>query len=408
MRQTQTFDIAIVGAGAVGLASAILLAQSGFSVLLIDAKAKPQPPNRRDARVFALSLSSIALLERIGVWQQICRRADYRAMQVWAKDGKGELNFTAPDDKLLGSMVEPAVLEFALYQQAKQLDRLTMLYDARCDALLGLDEYSDRTAFVVHHHDQLHHISAQIVIGADGRGSVVRQMMGVSLDKLDYHQRAICCAIRTQRTHQHTARQAMLPTGTLALLPLANIDDDDADHWQSIVWTLPEAMAADLLDLPKQMLAQRLAHELALHSGYALGEVLQVESIASFPLSAQAAKRYTKGRAALIGDAAHGVHPLAGQGLNLGLLDVAALVEILQNHQQKHGNTLHPRLLCAYERARKSHNSLMMHSFSLINFAFASSVADWQAFGWLRSEAVSWMSQQNWLINMLIKRANGA
>ena len=196
-----------------------------------------------------------------------------------------------------------------------------------------------------------------------------------------------------------------LPTGPLALLPLADVTDSDKalpEHWQSVVWTLPTNSALDLLTLSPNALAKALAFA----SGYALGDISAIESIASFPLNAQHAKAYVKPNLALIGDAAHGVHPLAGQGLNLGMLDVIALADILQKDWQRSGSKLWASYatLQRYERARYANNAMMMHSFSGINWLFGNQFRPIQQ---LRSEGVSAVSKIKPLMRFFSQKASG-
>ncbi|USZ14922.1 FAD-dependent monooxygenase [Moraxella sp. FZFQ2102] len=416
MKLRTNYDFIIIGAGTVGMACAIALAQREYSVLLLDNKPAPSADDfakrlaQRDARVYALNTASIALFDAVGVWQNMTRRADYTAMQVWAKDGRGELKFGGDDvlhPSILGSMVEPSVIDHALWQKSLMLsDHLHIGYGAQ---LLGdgmaFDVLSDGVMVRFVMDNQSYAARASIVLGADGRGSMVRTTLGIELARLDYHQTAICCAIHTDKPHGQTARQAMLPTGTLALLPLADLHADDGGHWQSVVWTLPSALAYDYLDKFKQD-PQFLLHELEQASGFELGAISQVESVASFPLSAQMAARYHIGRVGLMGDAAHGVHPLAGQGLNLGLADVIALLDSVDKYKHQH-RKLDARLLHDYERAVKGYNALMMHSFSMINFAFASGVADLHSFGFVRSEVMNLLSKNRAAMAFFEQHANG-
>lgn len=403
------FDLAVIGAGTVGMACAMAMAMRGYRVAVLDHKPKPTTDRfaerlaRRDARVYALNLASIQLFDQLGVWQNIMRKADYTRMSVWAQDGRGMMDFVQPPsaDDRLGSMVEPVVLDHALWCQACSADfadKLTMIYDATLlEHGMAIDQTASQVMVRYRQGGNARVLSADLVIGADGRTSAVRQALGIGVE----HQKAICCAIRTTKAHQQTARQVMLPTGTLALLPMANLNESDNEKWQSVVWTLPENLAEEYLSLSADVLMEKIAFA----CGYELGEVLQIESIASFPLSAQIAQKYAMGRVALIGDAAHGVHPLAGQGLNLGLLDVMALMDIVDQYRGKN-TSLRPNLLTQYARVRKGHNALMMHSFSLINFAFASSLADIGAFGWLRSEGMSFIANHQRIMQQLIHRAN--
>ncbi|OOS25157.1 2-octaprenyl-3-methyl-6-methoxy-1,4-benzoquinol hydroxylase [Moraxella pluranimalium] len=410
-----SYDMTIVGAGTVGMACAIALAQRGLRVLLLEHKPAPVQADfdrrlaHRDARVYALNRASIELFESIGVWQMLSRQADYTRMQVWARDGCGELNF-GDGKMMLGSMVEPSVIDYALWcrgQMQDLADYLTVCYEARlCADGMAIDEIADGVVLRFHHGGQQRCVRTSLLLGADGRGSMVRQTVGIGIETLDYHQTAICCAIHTDKAHTQTARQVMLPTGTLALLPIADLHDDDNGRWQSVVWTLPQAVAQDYLaDYRHEPDSLRLRLEQA--SGFELGRILAVESVASFALSAQVASRYHQGRIGLIGDAAHGVHPLAGQGLNLGLLDVIKLLECLDAHKNRYDNTLHPRLLHDYERAAKGHNALMMHSFSLINFAFASGIADLNGFSHLRSEVMNAIGKNRTIMQFFERRASG-
>ncbi|WP_296239679.1 MULTISPECIES: FAD-dependent monooxygenase [unclassified Psychrobacter] len=414
----------IIGSGIVGATLALKLAQAKMPVTLIDARPArddsewQQVLGKRDARVYALSLASINLLNDVGAWQKIAaseRKADYSQMQVWQLNGMGELLFGDSADnypnntlpQMLGSMVEPAVIEHALWQRLSEddvSDYLTIIAGQKVTNMdwLGAEQgyrvtLDNRTA-----------IDAMLLVGADGRGSFVRQQAAIGLDTLDYNQTAICCAIHTEKPHKATARQAMLTTGTLALLPLADITDADKanpQHWQSIVWTLPRNQALALIEEDARVIADKLAAA----SNYELGAITQIESIASFPLTAQQAKSYVADNLVLIGDAAHGVHPLAGQGLNLGMLDVQALSEQLAHDFERSGGTSwgSNQTLRSYERLRRPHNSLMMHSFSALNWLFAGSLAQMRPIQQIRNEGMYRVGKIKPLMRLFAKQASG-
>ncbi|MFK3989364.1 MULTISPECIES: FAD-dependent monooxygenase [unclassified Psychrobacter] len=414
----------IIGSGIVGATLALKLAQAKMPVTLIDARPArddsewQQVLGKRDARVYALSLASINLLKDVGAWQKIAaseRKADYSQMQVWQLNGMGELLFGDSGDnhpnnhlpQMLGSMVEPAVIEHALWQclyEDDVSDYLTIIAGQKVTNMdwLGADQGYRVTL------DNHTAIDAMLLVGADGRGSFVRQQAAIGLDTLDYNQTAICCAIHTEKPHQATARQAMLPTGTLALLPLADITDADKanpQHWQSIVWTLPRNQALALIEEDARVIADKLAAA----SNYELGAITQIESIASFPLTAQQAKSYVADNLVLIGDAAHGVHPLAGQGLNLGMLDIQALSEQLAHDFERSGGTSwgSNQTLRSYERLRRPHNSLMMHSFSALNWLFAGSLAQMRPIQQIRSEGMYRVGKIKPLMRLFAKQASG-
>ncbi|MEH6768345.1 FAD-dependent monooxygenase [Psychrobacter sp.] len=419
----------IIGSGIVGATLALKLAQDKMPVTLIDARPERDESawqhvlSKRDARVYALSMASINLLNDIGAWQKIAaskRKADYSQMQVWQLNGMGELLFGESEDSgaednssknheptLLGSMVEPAVIEHALWQRLHEIDVSDYLTLIAGHKVVNMDWLGVQQGYRVTL-DNGEAIDACLLVGADGRGSFVRQQAGIGVDTLDYKQTAICCAIQTEKPHQATARQAMLPTGTLALLPLADITDVDKaspQHWQSIVWTLPRNQALALIEEEDRFIADKLAAA----SNYELGAINQIESIASFPLAAQQAKSYVADNLVLIGDAAHGVHPLAGQGLNLGMLDVTVLCEQLTHDFTRSGGTLwgSNQTLRHYERSRRPHNSLMMHSFSALNWLFAGSLAQMRPVQQIRNEGMYRVSKIKPLMRLFAKQASG-
>lgn len=413
----------IIGGGIVGATLALKLAQAQRPVTLIDAAPKRDAADwqallsKRDARVFALSLASIQLLKEVGAWQKIVasqRKADYSQMQVWQLNGIGELLFgedsndkTSGEPEILGSMVEPLVIEQALWQCLSATDVSRYLTVIAGQKVVQMDWLGSEQGYRVTLDDDTV-IEAGLLVGADGRGSFVRQQAGIKVSVLDYKQTAICCAIQTEKPHKATARQAMLPTGTLALLPLADIteaDKDNPQHWQSVVWTLPHNQALALLEEDPRFIADKLACA----STYELGAIHHIESIASFPLAAQHAKSYSADNLVLIGDAAHGVHPLAGQGLNLGMLDITALCKQLLHDFERSGGTVWARhqTLRGYERLRRPHNSVMMHSFSLLNWLFAGELAQSRPIQMIRNEGMYRVSKIKPLMRLFAKQASG-
>ena len=337
-------------------------------------------------------------------------------MQVWQLNGMGELLFGEStheknrenaEPEILGSMVEPAVIEHALWQRLREDDVSEYLSLIAGHKVVNMDWLGADKGYRVTL-DNGTAIETSLLVGADGRSSFVRQQAGIGVDTLDYNQTAICCAIQTEKPHQATARQAMLPTGTLALLPLADITETDKanpQHWQSIVWTLPRNQALALLEEDDRFVADKLAAA----SHYELGDIHQIESIASFPLAAQQAKSYVADNLVLIGDAAHGVHPLAGQGLNLGMLDVKVLSEQLAHDFTRSGGKIwgSKQTLRPYERSRRPHNSLMMHSFSALNWLFAGSLAQMRPVQQLRNEGMYRVGKIKPLMRLFAKQASG-
>jgi 2-octaprenylphenol hydroxylase len=293
-------------------------------------------------------------------------------------------------------MVEPSVLSLALQQVMQEKLGSRYLQPKR---LKSIERFSQDWQVTLESGEQY---QTPLVIGADGAGSMVRQLAGIQVEHLDYKQMALTCAIRTEKPHGGIARQVFLPSGPLAFLPLANHEtqtNDEQDCWQSIVWTLPTVDALDMSDMEDTAFMTALNQA----SGYVLGQITAIESRGIFPLKAQQAKLYCLDGLALIGDAAHVVHPMAGQGVNLGCLDAAVLADALL-HDRSRGLWAHRQTLKRYERNRKLPNSVMMHGLSVLGWLQSS---DQQWMMWLRGEGMQMLTQVDSLRRVISEQASG-
>ncbi|ENW83916.1 hypothetical protein F908_00818 [Acinetobacter sp. NIPH 284] len=398
---SELLDVVIVGGGLVGGLTALLLAQGGVQATVLDAAPVLDQEKTlavMNPRVLALSQATIHLLKTVDVWDDLARQMPYSGMQVWNKNGYGEINFghaseqQPQSDQALGSMVEPSVLNVAIQQKMLQQlkDYRTQVKVIRIEQIpQGWSiQLADGTA-----------LKTKLLIGADGANSFVREQAYIDLDVLDYKQAAISCAIKTTQPNQYVARQIFLPTGPLAYLPMASLDAQENGYWLSIVWTLPDDYADEYSALSDQAFMQLLTQE----SLQMLGEVVAVRSRAQFPLKARAAQRYIKSGLALIGDAAHVIHPLAGQGVNIGCLDAAVLCDVLL-HDLKRGVWANEQTLLRYEHQRKGQNNAMMHSMSAIGWLESSELFP---FVWARNFGLKQVEQFDWFKDRFMRQANG-
>ncbi|MCU4399575.1 FAD-dependent monooxygenase [Acinetobacter pittii] len=398
---SEVLDVVIVGGGLVGGLTALLLAQGGVQPTVLDAAPVldvEKTLSVMNPRVLALSQATIHLLKTVNVWDDLARQMPYTGMQVWNLNGYGEINFGHESvqrpmpEQTLGSMVEPSVLNVAIQQ--KMLEQLTdyrtQVRVTRIEQGVGCwhIQLADGTA-----------LKTKLLIGADGANSFVREQAFIDLDVLDYKQAAISCAIKTSKPHNHVARQIFLPTGPLAYLPMASLEESKNGYWQSIVWTLPDDYADEYSALTDHEFMQLLTRE----SQHMLGEVLDVCSRAQFPLKARAAKQYVKAGLALIGDAAHVIHPLAGQGVNIGCLDAAVLCDALL-HDLARGVWANEQTLLRYEHRRKGQNDAMMHSMSAIGWLESSELFP---FIWARNVGLKQVEQISFLKERFMQQANG-
>ncbi len=342
-------DVAIVGGGPVGACAAALLARGGLKVSVFEPHPPPPPEPQAplEARVVALSRASERTLRAAGAWAAVdgTRLEPYERMRVWHAGvqpaGDAVLVFDAADvgEPNLGYILENRLLQYALLAAftaaGGQLERAAVTDVAVTPAGVIL-----RTAHAEH--------SARLLVGADGAHSAVRAAVGLSAARSDYRQIAIIANVATEQGHAHTAWQRFMHDGTLALLPLA-------DGTSSIVWSADEARAQELLAAPPEAFARALDEG----SDRALGGTHLVSERRSFPLQRLSAPRYVTERVALLGDAAHVVHPLAGQGVNLGIMDAAALAQLLLEAVAAGEDPGALRVLRVYERWRKSEVALM-------------------------------------------------
>ena len=363
-RRAPLLDVAVVGGGMVGAAAALALARAGFATALLEAR-PPTPwrvDDEVDLRVVGLAPSSIALLDDLDVWASIraSRAASYARMHVWdARTGAAvDFDATVEGRAWLGWIVENNLVQWTLWQalEAAGVQRL-------CPAqVTGYEAREDRVVLELEAGDAAS-LSARLLVAADGAGSPLRRLAGLDTHGRDYGQRGVVAHVATERPHQHTAWQRFLPGGPLALLPLA-------DGRSSIVWSLPEAEAQRVLALDDAAFCA----ELGVASDFRLGPVLSTTRRAAFPLKLQLADRYQAERLVLLGDAAHTVHPLAGQGVNLGLRDVVELRDTLLAAREAGRDIAAPHVLRRYARRRRSADTLDAWSFDALGRIYA-----WQA-----------------------------
>jgi len=358
MSRREPLDAIVVGAGVVGAAAALGLAREGARVALVEAQ---EPAAWRaeapDLRVYALAPDARALLAALGAWAGIAsaRAHPYRRMRVWDAAGGGELDFDADafGQPALGYIVEHGLVVDRLWQALAREPGVERHCPDALEALEQDDEGVDATLA------SGRRVRARLLFGADGAHSRVRALAGIDWRGESYRQRALVAYVRCERSHQDTCWQRFLPTGPLAFLPCA-------DGRCSIVWTLPEAEAARVLALDEPAFLAELERAFDAR----LGRVLEATPRRAFPLEHRLAGAMLAGRVALLGDAAHVVHPLAGQGVNLGLRDVAALLEAARAARAA-GRELAGARLQRWARRRASDNALAMQAFDAINRGFS-------------------------------------
>ena len=343
--------ILIVGGGLVGATAACAWADGPFQVTVVEsgpAAVEWPPAAGFDPQVSALTRASQRVFQHLGVWEAIAARrvAPYRAMAVWDAASPGRIGFAAEDlgEPDLGHIVENSAILAALRERMEAAGNVEFRAETGV-AGLQVDEAGARLALA-----DGQSLEAALVVGADGADSWVRDQAGITATGWDYDQSAVVAVVRTERPHGGTARQAFLPTGPVAFLPMAD------PHRCTVVWSTSPVEAAGLAAADDGAFLAALQEAF----GDSLGAMEETGPRASFPLRLQHADDYVRARVALIGNAAHAIHPLAGQGLNLGVLDAATLAQVTEEARAAGRDIGSLRVLRRYERWRKGENVAMM------------------------------------------------
>ncbi|MGB1310289.1 MAG: UbiH/UbiF/VisC/COQ6 family ubiquinone biosynthesis hydroxylase [Leucothrix sp.] len=354
--QAKMFDAVIVGAGIVGATLAALLGREGKRIALVEARTPTifDIDAPFDLRVSAINRASQLAFQGVGAWEaMLAKRAHaYDAMCVWDEAGTGEIRFEANEVGLpsLGHIIENKAIQASLLEAVDSYETVSVLCPSR---VVSVDAAQKQVITL----DSGEQLIAPLLVGADGPSSMVRALAGIDQSREDYGQKGLVTVIKTEYGHQDTAWQRFLASGPLALLPLHS-------GYSSIVWSLPSDQADRYLKTPIAEFCRLLSEA----SAHRLGAVLEVGERAAFPLLGSQASAYIRSGVALVGDAAHTIHPLAGQGVNLGIKDAVVLAEVL--------STLSPRdwgsykQLRRYERARQGENVLAMKAMEGFSVLF--------------------------------------
>ncbi len=382
MRQ---FDIVIIGAGMVGQAFALSMVNSHYKIAIIEPN-NPSPALNSDfhTRVSAITPGSEALLRKLGAWDLIVRKYAFANTRVWDQNSHGNLDFSADDEAVahLGHIIENDVIQSALFAalKATQVEWIS----ATLDTIKKTNGYDLQL-------NNRQTLSCDLLIGADGARSRVRELAGIEFSETNYQQQAIICNIRAEKGFENTIWQRFLSDSIIALLPLS-------ENQASIVWSAENHLADELMALADTNFSERLSAGVE----YRFGEFEVLSERQCFPLVERSAKKYVKENLALIGDCAHNIHPLAGQGVNLGFADVEQLFKRLQESKKSLGDY---SALRTYARARRLDNERMAKTMTGLNWIYKENN---ESLRWLRGFGMNLINNNPSLKSFFQKRATGS
>jgi len=390
------YDVIVVGAGIVGATFALKLAkESDFTICVVEHSAQLTRNKSPNQRVFALGEVAIGLLESVEAFNFLTAesRHPYTRMFVWDDHSNGELEFKAADyqRESLGQMVDATSLTIALQAKLSEHSQIDVKYSQQLDTLSLTESVASIELAAQSKTQKAVRVSAPLIVAADGVNSWSRQQAKIFANYQNYNQQGIVALIKTELNHQNTAWQVFLSTGPLALLPLS-------DNQCSIVWSADDQFAEELNELNNQEFANQIKNAM----GAKLGNVDLLSQRQSFALKSLQAQTYFKHRFALLGDAAHSIHPLAGQGANIGLKDVISLTKILSaTSANKLGDLV---VLSRYQSERKPDNE---QTNAMMNFLHTAYQADKGTWPMLRGLGMNTTSHSKLLKMVLAKQAMG-
>lgn len=392
------FDIVIVGSGIVGLTFAALVAKQGLSIAILEQRKLgiAYDLSQFDLRVSAITRASQHTFRYLDVWDEICveRVSPYQHMYVWDQTGVGEISFSADDigEIDLGHIIENRLMVRVLIEKLQKFSNVHFLEQVT----LQRYEVDEQQVNVILADGQT--LTCKLLVGADGGESIVRKLGSFQVISWNYQHDALVATVETEIAHQQTARQCFIQNekqnGTLAFLPLSSA------HTCSIVWAMHPQQIAEVTALSNDDFKLRLAESF----DYRLGMILESSHRLTFPLVMRHSKQYVQNRVALIGDAIHTIHPLAGQGVNLGILDAACLAEVIQQANQEEKDMGHFSILRKYERKRKPNNVSMIAAMEGFKRLFGS---ENKLFRFARNYGLGLVNRMGPLKKFLIEEAMG-
>jgi len=399
------FDVLIVGAGLAGSTLALALGGHNLRVGLIEAQsisslASVLPPpglEGYDTRVSAITPASQSIFESLGVWATICakRVSPYKTMQVWDGEGSGEIDFHCSEISagLLGHIVENGVMNTVLLESIRDRGGVELFSSVK---LKSLEQKLDGSVSVKLEDDSK--LDTALLVAADGALSRVRELADFRTREWDYGHRALVATVQTENSPQQTARQAFMTQGPLAFLPLSSVG---GKHYCSVVWSAEPALSEELCKLGDSEFCERL--ERVFESR--LGKIKGSSPRFAFPLRQRHAIDYVKPGIALVADAAHTIHPLAGQGINIGLQDVNVLADEILTAKARHQCVGALSVLKRYQRRRKHDNLLMMAAMDSFKRLFEQQSLPLR---WLRNTGMTGLSKLPALKKKIMRHAMGA
>ncbi|MDB6096252.1 MAG: ubiF 1 [Francisellaceae bacterium] len=353
------YDIIILGAGINGLVASLLFAEAGFSVCIIDVQGNPVDSllqDNKSLRCSAINYASKKILEKLAIDLKNLTATPYHSMEIWEELGYGKITFKAEDYPVpyLGKIIENDLLQKALIKKLSAYSEVTQLWNT------APMQFQNHEHYVSLHLENNHNVNGLLIVGADGANSWLAKTLNIPLKKYLYNQNALVTTVIHEQSHLNTAYQRFNSEGPLAFLPL------NKPHQSSIVWTHPSYQSKDILSYSEN----RLGEKLGLNIDYKLGKVQVIQESRIFPLFSQSLNHYIIPNVAFIGDSAHVIHPLAGQGLNLGIMDAAILVQTMQGAFLKGKKINNYMALRSYERRRKTSGERMLFMVDKLNTLF--------------------------------------